>query len=428
MLFHSTRGGAAIPLADAIVTGLAPDGGLYVPEQFPAHNAADFDPQTNLASIGEQLIRPFFAADLLTDELSDICREALNFPVPLVRTRDQNLSIVELFHGPTAAFKDVGARFLAACLSRISGSDRPTVMVATSGDTGSAVAAACAERPGLRVVILYPRGGVSARQEHQLNCWGDNVLSLRVNGDFDACQAMVKAAFLDQQLRKACPLTSANSISAARLLPQMSYYAAASLRWHAEHGSKANFIVPTGNLGNALAGVWARRCGMPIGRIVLATNANTVIPRFLESGQWQPGDTVATLASAMDVGNPSNMERLRHLHPGHQDLVEQVSAFAVDDTTIEAVIKDSFHSLQMAVCPHTATALAAYKQLSGPSDAEHWIALATAHAAKFEGTVEPLIGQAVEVPPALAALLRRPTRQVDIEPSNGALREQLLNW
>ncbi|MEM6573487.1 MAG: threonine synthase [Pseudomonadota bacterium] len=425
MLFFSTRGGPRVPLAEAVLKGLAPDGGLYVPLAFPSLAMDDFDPEADLAAIGEQLIRPFFADDELAGDLQDICREALNFPVPLLQTSDERLSILELFHGPTAAFKDVGARFLAACLTRLSGDRRPTVMVATSGDTGSAVAAACAERAGLRVVILYPEGGVSARQEHQLTCWGDNVLSLRVRGAFDDCQRLVKAAFLDEALTAACPLTSANSISVARLLPQMSYYAAASLRGRARHGQDANFIVPTGNLGNALAGIWARRCGMPIGQIVLATNANTVIPRFLGSGQWQPEDTVATLASAMDVGNPSNMERLRHLHPEHADLNQQVSAYAFEDNAIAETVRETHDSLGLAICPHTATALAAFRKVD---PALSWTALATAHAAKFEGTVEPLIGQSVEVPPALAALLERPTSKTDIEPSLPALKARLLDW
>ncbi len=425
MHFHSTRGGPAIPLAEAILQGLAPDGGLYVPKQFPCHEPAEFDPDAELAVTGEQLIRPFFAGDLLADELGDICNEALNFAVPTVGSSDPSLSILELFHGPTAAFKDVGARFLAACLSRLSGDQQPTVMVATSGDTGSAVAAACAERAGLRVVILYPQGGVSQRQEHQLTCWGDNVMSLRVAGDFDDCQRLVKTAFMDAKLREAIPLTSANSISIARLLPQMSYYAAASVRWYQQHQTAANFIVPTGNLGNALAGIWARRCGLPIGRIVLATNANTVIPRFLGSGNWEPSDTVATLASAMDVGNPSNMERLRHLHPQFEDLRHQVTAFSVADDTINKVISDSFSTLGLTVCPHTATAIAAFNELAEPGP---WIALATAHAAKFEGTVEPLIGRGVEVPPALSELLERPVSYCDIDPTFDALRERLLSW
>ncbi len=425
MEFFSTRGGPRVALADAVLKGLAPDGGLYVPLTFPSLDPDDFDPAADLATIGEQLIRPFFADDVLATDLLAICREALNFPVPLLQTRDPRLSILELFHGPTAAFKDVGARFLAACLTRLTGARRPTVMVATSGDTGSAVAAACAERAGLRVVILYPEGGVSARQEHQLTCWGDNVLSLRVRGAFDDCQRLVKAAFLDEELAEACPLTSANSISVARLLPQMSYYAAASLSWKAQHGKNANFIVPTGNLGNALAGIWARRCGMPIGQIVLATNANTVIPRFLGSGQWQPEDTVATLASAMDVGNPSNMERLRHLHPDHSDLSQQVTAYAFEDDAIAETVRDAHASLGLAVCPHTATALAAYREVDS---SQAWTALATAHAAKFEGTVEPLIGETVEVPPALAALLERPTNRTDIEPTHEALKARLLEW
>ncbi|MEM9531316.1 MAG: threonine synthase [Pseudomonadota bacterium] len=425
MQFQSTRGAGPIELADAIAQGLATDGGLYVPVAFPKHDAEDFDPKASLAAVATQLLTPFFAGDRLADELSAICSEALNFPTPIVATANPDLKLLELFHGPTAAFKDVGARFLAAALSRLTGEVRPTVMVATSGDTGGAVAAACAEREGLRVVVLYPEGGVSERQEHQLTCFGDNVLALRVRGAFDDCQRLVKQAFGDAEFQAKCPLTSANSISVARLLPQMSYYAAASLKLQASTGRPANFVVPTGNLGNALAGIWARRCGMPIERIHLATNANTVIPRFLESGAWDPEDTVATLASAMDVGDPSNMERLRHLHPAHDDLSRQVTASASSDEDIRHTITWAFKELELEICPHTATALHALADL--PED-RSWLALATAHAAKFEGIVEPLIGKTVAVPPALAELLERPTHKTDVNPDLAEVRRAVLGW
>ena len=432
MNFHSTRSAAdLVKLPDAILAGLAPDGGLYVPDRFPQVDPSQFEAVPPW-QVGARMLAPFFQGESLEPELADICREAISFPLPRVATSDPNLSILELFHGPTAAFKDVGARFLAACLERLHSDPVPTVMVATSGDTGSAVAAACAERSGLRVVILYPEGGVSPRQEHQLTCWGDNVLSLRIRGSFDDCQRMVKESFLDRDLQSQVPLTSANSISVARLLPQMIYYAATSLDYWRETGEKANFIVPTGNLGNALAGIWARRLGMPIDRFALATNANATISRFLDTGEWEPGKTIATLASAMDVSNPSNMERLRHLYPSFEEITGQAWAISVSDEQISEAIVEADRTLGQELCPHTATAYVAYKALRTENPDHdpdcHWIALATAHAAKFETIVEPLVGRPVEVPPALADILHRPTHRVDLPASTQALKQALLDW
>ncbi len=428
MRFASTRTPqAAVALAEAINSGLAPDGGLYVPERFPRFDRSDFDGRDSTADVAARLLEPFFEGSPLAAALSSICREALDFRIPLIATADPRLKVLELFHGPTAAFKDVGARFLAACLERLDADPLPTVMVATSGDTGSAVAAACAARARLRVVVLYPRDGVSPRQEHQLTCWPERVLSLRVDGDFDDCQRLVKQAFLDPELTAEVPLTSANSISIGRLLPQMAYYARASLEHQRATNRPANFIVPTGNLGNALAGIWARRLGLPIGRIALATNANATIPRYLDTGRWQPGETIPTLASAMDVSNPSNMERLRHLFPGIEELSDQISAYAVDDERIRAAIHAAHSELGRAMCPHTATGYAVYGDLRAAGD-EDWILLATAHAAKFEQIVEPLIGAPVAPPPALSELLARPTRRLDMAADLDRLRQHLRAW
>src|SRR4029079_5643824 len=226
---------------------------------------------------------------------------------------DGRLSVLELFHGPTAAFKDFGARFLAACLARIrTDNSRPlNILVATSGDTGGAVAAAFHRRPGVLVSVLFPKGLVSPTQEQQLTCWGDNVRSYRVNGTFDDCQRLVKEAFVDPGLKSRFELSSANSINLGRLLPQAVYYAATSLAVHREHGVAPDFVIPSGNLGNSVACVWARQLGLPIGRIVLAHNANRTVPDFLQSGEWRPRPSVATLASAMAGGTPSNMESPR---------------------------------------------------------------------------------------------------------------------
>ncbi|MCC7257406.1 MAG: threonine synthase [Gammaproteobacteria bacterium] len=419
MHYRSTRGGEAVAIEQAIMSGTAPDGGLYVPLVLPQLPGAAFDGATSLPEVATRLLQPFLAGSTLEADLATICAEALDFPVPL-RSVEEGLSVLELFHGPTAAFKDVGARFLASTMARIVRQGRyarppVTILVATSGDTGGAVAAAFHRRTGFRVVVLFPEGRVSPRQQHQLTCWGDNVLALAVRGEFDDCQRLVKQAFADAQLRTAHNLCSANSINVGRLLPQAAYYALSSLTHFRRHGRPASFIVPTGNLGNAFACVWARRVGLPIDRIVLATNANTTIADFLATGQWLPRPTVPTLASAMDVGNPSNMERLRDLCGSVEDLRGEVSAVAVTDDEIRAAIRVEFDCHGIAWCPHTATALHVYRRLPEVErHSRHWIAVATAHPAKFDTIVEPLLGCSVALPPELARLLHLPAHHETI--------------
>jgi len=431
MEFHSTRDATqTASLSEALRRGIAPDGGLYVPAAFPSLTAADWPAGTDLPVLAERFLAPFFAGDALQPELSAIVREAFDFPVPLVRlpTAD-DASVLELFHGPTAAFKDFGARFLAACFARLNASSSRllTILVATSGDTGGAVAAAFHNRPGVEVVVLFPRGLVSPRQEMQLTCWGGNVRSLSVAGTFDDCQRLVKAAFAAPEIAPHRELSSANSINIGRLLPQACYYVQSSLATFRRTGRPANYIIPSGNLGNALACVWARRAGLPIGRIVLAFNANRTVPDYLASGDWQPRPSIATLASAMDVGNPSNMERLRHLHPEWQALAREVVAESVTDQQIAARIRTDRARLQEIWCPHTATAAEVYEtrlsskdRASGP-----WILVATAHPAKFPETVEPLIGTPVPVPAALAELLELPRQVTEVPASLEALAGML---
>lgn len=432
MRFVSTRDPAATAtLSQAIRRGIAPDGGLYVPAQLPRFAPADFDGAASLPEVAARWLAPFCAGDPLEGQLAEVVRDAFSFPAPLKRiaAAPQPLSVLELFHGPTAAFKDFGARFLAACLERQpQDPDRPvTILVATSGDTGGAVAAAFHGRPWARVVVLYPRGLVSPRQEQQLTCWGGNVRALAVRGTFDDCQRLVKEAFADAALRERFELSSANSINIGRLLPQAAYYAAASLAlWRAE-GRAPAFIVPSGNLGNVLACLWARSAGLPVGAIELAHNANRTVPDFLADGLWRPRASVATLASAMDVGNPSNMERLRHLHPDWRTLARGLRAHSVSDEEIRAAIRRDRAEWGETWCPHTATAAQVYRGLPAAlRGLHHWVLVATAHPAKFESIVEPLVGHAVPVPPALAALLDRPAHADLIDPDLGALRASLL--
>jgi threonine synthase len=428
-LFGSSRGQApASSFSAALLQGLAPDGGLYVPLSWPHVAPEEFAPSLALPAVASALLAPFLSGDPLAPQLPQIAHAALNFEAPLVALDSRRrLSVLELFHGPTAAFKDFGARFLASCIARLHPAGRTlTILVATSGDTGGAVAAAFHGRSGVEVAVLFPKGLVSPTQERQLTCWGDNVRALKVRGTFDDCQRLVKAAFLDRALAAQRELSSANSINLGRLLPQSVYYAAASLAVWRTHGERASFIVPSGNLGNALACLWARQVGLPIADVVLAHNANRSVPDYLASGRWEPRASVATLASAMDVGNPSNMERLRALFPGIEELRGAVSACSVTDGQIRARIRAGYHEYGQIWCPHTATAAEAWSRLpAARREAGRWVLVATAHPAKFREIVEPLIGRTVAVPEALAQLFARPTGCTEIEPTLEALRSQL---
>ena len=431
MRFRSTRNAELTAgFGEALAQGLAPDGGLYVPSEWPNPAPRSYGPRETLASLGEKVLAPFLEGDPLAPSLAPISAEAFDFPAPVVSLGDSGrLAVLELFHGPTAAFKDFGARFLAACLSRLRGpQSRPlTILVATSGDTGGAVAAAFHGRPGIDVAVLFPKGLVSPTQERQLTCWGgSNVRSFSVRGTFDDCQRLVKQAFLDRQWQEERALSSANSINLGRLLPQAVYYAAASLAVFRRHGERASFIVPSGNLGNAVACIWARKLGLPIAEVVLAHNANRTVPDFLDTGEWSPRASVATLASAMDVGNPSNMERLRTLYPALSEIRSAVSAYSVEDEAIRSRIRAGYEQLGQIWCPHTATAAEAYARLPPERrDGGRWVLVATAHPAKFREIVAPLIGREVPMPDSLAKLFARPAEYTEIDADLASLRDAL---
>ncbi len=412
MKFTSTRDESiAVDLGSALIAGLAADGGLYVPTNLPTYTPQDFDGDGSIAAIATRLLQPFFAEDALADELEAICAEAFDFPAPLKALPAEHTYLLELFHGPTAAFKDFGARFLAACMRRLldSTEETLTILVATSGDTGAAVAAAFHGLPKLRVVVLYPEGRVSPRQAHQLGCFGGNVRALRVAGSFDDCQRLVKQALSDRDLQARIPLSSANSISLGRWLPQMSYYAHASIGHWRRTGLPLNFVIPTGNLGNGLAAILARACGLPIGEIALATNANRVLPDFFAGSDYVPQPSVATLANAMDVGAPSNFERLRWLYPDADVLRDAFTARAINDDTIRSTLQSGPKHHGEVFCPHTACAVRLLEELRSGGATGDWAIVATAHPAKFEQIVEPLVGHPINLPEALAALLARPT-------------------
>jgi threonine synthase len=429
-LYASTRDASlAVGFSVALMQGLAPDGGLFAPVTLPRVAPQEFDGLESLAAVAARLLTPFIGSDPLTAALPGLCAGAFNSPAPLQPLDAQGrLFVLELFHGPTAAFKDFGARFLAACFAKLRSADARalTILVATSGDTGAAVASAFFERPDVEVAVLFPKGLVSPTQERQLTCWGSNVRSLAVRGTFDDCQRLVKAAFADPELKRRTMMSSANSINLGRLLPQMSYFAAASLAVWRRYGEPASFLVPSGNLGNALACLLARAAGLPIGEVVLAHNANRTVPDYLETGTWRPRPSIATLASAMDVGDPSNAERLRALYPDFSDLRGALSACSVRDDEIRARIRADYERYGQIWCPHTATAAEAYERLPAARRAAHrWVIVSTAHPAKFPEVVAPLIGRAVPVPQSLANLFARAASCVEIAPDLSALRAAL---
>lgn len=426
MRFASTRGNAPeAGLSDAIRNGAAPDGGLYMPDRLPGFDSGSLDPQAPLAEFAAGFLKPFFAGDKLEPELPRIALEAFDFPIPLASPDPARpgLRALELFHGPTGAFKDFGARFLMACFDRIGDSARPlTVLVATSGDTGGAVGCAAEGRGSVRAVILFPEGRVSPFQERQLTCWTDPVRALEVTGDFDDCQRLVKAAFANARLSAEHRLTSANSINFGRLLPQVAYVAQATMRLFAETGVEPGFIMPTGNLGHGFAVLLARAMGVPVGPVVLATNANRTLKDWHVGGAYEPRASIATLANAMDVGNPSNFERLIAL-PEEQ---RQIRVELVDDEQIKARIRADYDCSGYVWCPHSATAAEAYARLPEADRAERpWIVAATAHPYKFADVIEPVIGRSIAPTPPLAAILSRATRKTPVAPTLEALADAL---
>jgi threonine synthase len=420
MLCLSTRGiSKAIPLHQAIIEGIASDGGLYLPEQIPQTNVAALLASKTYQEATLQVMSPFFTDDLLSEKLPGMIECAFNFPVPLKRLSSSNNFLLEIFHGPTSAFKDVGARFLAEFFAAVPAKNKTrTILVATSGDTGGAVAAAFHQHDNVRVIVLFPDGRVSARQAHQLSCFGDNIYSYRVQGSFDDCQRLVKAAFADKDLSEHYALTSANSINLGRLLPQMSYYAWAAVQYAKlqDETKKLNFIIPSGNLGNAFAAILAHAAGAPIGDIVLATNANTVLPDFFDTGEYTPRDSVSTLANAMDVGAPSNLERLRYLYPDQKIHEAILKIESVSDDEIRRAIAATLDKYDEIICPHTACGMVALERLRVAGDQRDWCVVATAHPAKFETVVEPLIGRLIAVPASLQQLLNRPAHAECLSP------------
>lgn len=416
---------------EATILGQAPDKGLYFPEFIPQ---VDKDLINNIENISNEeiafrVIKPYVANEIKDDELYRIVSETVNFPIPLVQVI-QNISSLELFHGPTLAFKDVGARFMSRCLGQfVKGADKKvTVLVATSGDTGGAVANGFYNVEGVEVVILYPSGKVSSVQEKQLTTLGSNIHALEVNGTFDDCQQLVKQAFTDAELNKQLFLTSANSINVARWLPQQFYYFFAYKQWK-QKDQPPVISVPSGNFGNICAGILAHMGGLPIDHFIAACNANDIVPNFMQSQQYQPKPAVATISNAMDVGNPSNFVRILELfHQQFPQLKEKFSSVSITDAETKQTMKRVYDELGYTLDPHGAVgylALERYLADVGNSPLKG-IFLETAHPVKFYDVVEPVLNQTILLPDAVKEIIDLPKKSTLMNVSFDELKDFLL--
>lgn len=437
MKYYSTNGKSPLAsLKDAVVKGLAPDGGLYMPERIPAIPKAFFNnlQEMSFQEIAYVVASTLFGEDIEADKLKNIVYDALNFPIPLKKVED-NIYVLELFHGPTLAFKDVGARFMARLLgyfnSKESDGKDVNVLVATSGDTGSAVANGFLNVPGVNVFVLYPKGKVSRLQEMQFATLGGNIHPLEIDGTFDDCQAMVKAAFVDKELNEKMKLTSANSINPARFLPQMFYYFwayAQLLKQTGDEkvGDKLVFCVPSGNLGNICSALIGNKMGLPVKRFIAANNRNKVFTDYLTTGVYEPKASILTVANAMDVGAPSNFARILNLYGNdHGTISNFISGMSYDDEQILDVIEKLHRENGYLLDPHGATGYMALKD--SLDEGEIGVFLETAHPAKFKETVEKSINGTVEVPEALQKFSKRQKQSVKLPATFSALKKHLLN-
>jgi threonine synthase len=428
MEYYSTRApDFRVDLKEAVLRSLPPDNGLYMPERIPVLGEGFWGGYRELSfgEIGRRVAGAFFGEDVPADALDEIVEGTLGFPAPVAELGEQD-RVLELFHGPTLAFKDFGARFMARLMGWLTRDDEGelTVLVATSGDTGGAVASAFHGVEGTRVIILYPKGKVSGLQEKQLTALGGNITALEVEGSFDDCQRMVKAAFLDRELSERLNLTSANSINISRLVPQSFYYIEAAKQL--PEGVEPVFVVPSGNYGNLTAGLLAAGIGLPVKHFVASTNANDVVPRFLAEGFYDPRRTIATISNAMDVGAPSNFARMLDLFgEEHASMVARISGFAFDDDETRAAIREVHETTGYVIDPHGAVGWLAAKAWRVAQLADTTVVLETAHPAKFLDVIEEELGEGVvEVPERLACLAEREKVAVAM----GADEGEFMGW
>ena len=415
---------------EATIKGQAPDKGLYFPERIPTIDPAVI---ANINAYSKEelafiVMQPYVGDTIDTNSLQRIVSETINFPFPLVKVND-HISSLELFHGPTLAFKDVGARFMSRCLGYFSQQQngKVTVLVATSGDTGGAVANGFLGVEGVEVVILYPSGKVSPVQELQLTTCGQNITALEVNGSFDDCQAMVKDAFMDADLNKALQLTSANSINVARWLPQQLYYFFAYQQWE-DKNIPPVIAVPSGNFGNICAGLLAYVSGLPVQHFIAACNVNDSVPEYLRTGNYQSKTAVPTISNAMDVGSPSNFIRVMELFGSNYETIkEKISGYTVTDEITKQTIADVYQQFGYTLDPHGAVAYDALEQYLSRHDNLKGIFLETAHPVKFPDTVEAMIGEKLSIPESAQHLFAKEKQSIVMDAEFASLKEWLLN-
>jgi threonine synthase len=430
MKYYSTNNKQLkVGFEEAVRTGLPEDRGLFMPEEIPRLSDSFFSrlSSMSLGEIGHEILSPFIGKEISEDTLGSICNDAFSFPLRLVELNSKVYSL-ELYHGPTLAFKDFGARFMARILGHFNSlqghKERTTILVATSGDTGSAVAAGFYNVPNLDVVILYPNGKVSDLQEKQMTTLGGNVNAIAINGTFDDCQRLVKKAFTDREFKESYGLTSANSINIARLLPQMLYYFYAYAQL-ADSEKEIVFSVPSGNYGNLSAGVIAKKMGLPIAHFVAASNANEIVPHYLKTGFFEPKPSIETISNAMDVGDPSNFARLRDLfNDSHNDFSDEISGISFSDTQTRELISEGKKKFNYTLDPHGAIGYGALCEYLKENNSKGAF-LETAHPIKFREEVEPIINEQLEIPESLVEALGKEPNSYNCSSNYSAFKKLL---
>jgi threonine synthase len=428
--YSTNKNSGLVSFKDATIRGQAPDKGLYFPETIPQIDKGlinDIEKKSN-EEIAVQVIRPYVANEIKEEELFKIVSETVNFPIPLVRV-DDNIFSLELFHGPTLAFKDIGARFMSRCLGYFLKDENKkiTVLVATSGDTGGAVANGFYNVPGIDVIILYPSGKVSPVQEKQLTTPGKNIHALEIEGNFDDCQQLVKQAFADDDIRDKLFLTSANSINVARWLPQQFYYFFAYKQW-AEKDHPPVISVPSGNFGNICAGILAKQSGLPVHHFIAACNANDVVTAYLRTSDFQPQTAKPTLSNAMDVGNPSNFIRILEIfHHQFPDLLKNLSSYSITDEETMATIKEVYERSGYTLDPHGAVGYLSLKRFLEIHPGKKGIFLETAHPVKFPEAVEKATSTEINIPSSISVLMKNEKNSIKMAASYELFKNFLLD-
>jgi threonine synthase len=424
--FSTNRKSPHVSFREATLAGQPDDRGLYFPSEIPKYTENQIKALLGKPNeeIAFEVIRPFVAGEIKDDDLFKICAETVNFDFPLVEI-SENIAALELFHGPTLAFKDVGARFMSRCLRYFSNTGAKTiVIVATSGDTGGAVANGFYEVDGVEVVILYPKGKVSAIQELQLTTLGKNITAVEIDGNFDDCQRLAKQALADEQLKAKASLTSANSINVARWLPQQFYYYYALKQWN---GEPPVISVPSGNFGNLAAGLLASISGLPVRKFIAACNANDVVPRFMTSGNYQPKPSVATLSNAMDVGNPSNFVRIVEIFCGDTPkLTDKITAVSISDIETAETMREVYQKYDYVLDPHGAVGYRALSNYLETHPAEKGVFLETAHPVKFD-SVKEIIGNYSQMLESVRELSTRKKVSIEAEPTYEVIKGIVLS-